>query len=92
MIKNKERHNIKKGHKLYNECDRVCFLSKNLYNYSNYIVRQEFIRTSNLFKRLDENKKQLSELKTLVEELKRANKKIDLRNPVISELTNLNNL
>jgi putative transposase len=43
-----ERHNIKKEHKLHSECDRVCFLSKNLYNYSNYIVRQEYIKTSKL--------------------------------------------
>ena len=26
--------------------DNVCFLSKNLYNYANYIIRQEFIQTS----------------------------------------------
>ena len=41
-----EKHIIKKNSHLYSECDRVCFLSKNLYNYANYIVRQEFIKTS----------------------------------------------
>lgn len=38
-----EQHCIKKGHSLYNECDNICFKSKNLYNTANYIVRQEFI-------------------------------------------------
>lgn len=41
-----ERHIINKGHSFFNECDRVCLLSKNLYNFANYIVRQEFIKTS----------------------------------------------
>ena len=41
-----EKHIIKKGHSLYREIDEVCFLSKNLYNKANYIVRQEFINTS----------------------------------------------
>jgi putative transposase len=35
-----EKHIIKKNSHLYSECDRVCFLSKNLYNYANYIVRK----------------------------------------------------
>ena len=41
-----EKHIIKKSHSLYREIDEVCFLSKNLYNKANYIVRQEFINTS----------------------------------------------
>lgn len=41
-----EKHIINKNHAYYNECDRICLLSKNLYNYANYIVRQEFISTS----------------------------------------------
>ncbi len=38
-----ERHIIQKNHRFYPEIDRLCFLSKNLYNYSNYLVRQSFI-------------------------------------------------
>ena len=38
-----ERHVIKKNHRFYAEIDRLCFLSKNLYNYANYLVRQSFI-------------------------------------------------
>ena len=41
-----EQHHIKKNHPFYNECDRLCFKSKNLYNHSLYVVRQEFIKTS----------------------------------------------
>lgn len=41
-----ERHIIKKGHAFYQECDHLCFLSKNLYNKANYIIRQEFIETT----------------------------------------------
>ena len=41
-----ERHIIDFGHSLHGEVDRLCFLSKNLYNKANYIVRQEFIGTS----------------------------------------------
>lgn len=38
-----EKHNISYTHKLFKEIDSLSFLSKNLYNYSNYLVRQEFI-------------------------------------------------
>lgn len=38
-----ERHVIKTTHPHYLEIDRGCFASKNLYNYANYIIRQEFI-------------------------------------------------
>ena len=38
-----ERHIIKNNHRFYAEIDRLCFLSKNLYNYANYLVRQSFI-------------------------------------------------
>lgn len=43
-----EKHIIDINHPYYKECDKLCFLSKNLYNYANYLVRQEFIRTSKL--------------------------------------------
>ncbi|MGB5771975.1 MAG: transposase, partial [Crocosphaera sp.] len=38
-----ERHIIQNNHRFYDEIDRLCFLSKNLYNYANYLVRQSFI-------------------------------------------------
>jgi putative transposase len=38
-----ERHIIKQSHKFYKECDKFCFLSKNLFNYANYLIRQPFI-------------------------------------------------
>jgi len=41
-----EKHIIKKSNPFYCEMDKLCFLSKNLYNRANYIVRQEFIKSS----------------------------------------------
>ena len=41
-----ERHVINRNHKHYKEIDNICFLSKNLYNAANYIIRQEFINNS----------------------------------------------
>ena len=41
-----ETHRIKKTGKIFPLIDELCWKSKNLYNYSNYIVRQEFIKTS----------------------------------------------
>ncbi|MDJ0716163.1 MAG: transposase [Prochloraceae cyanobacterium] len=40
-----ERHIIKKGHQFFDECDSLCFASKNLYNLANYNIRQGFIYT-----------------------------------------------
>ncbi|NEQ36549.1 MAG: IS200/IS605 family element transposase accessory protein TnpB [Okeania sp. SIO3I5] len=50
-----ERTIIKKNHPNYKSLDAVAFLSKNLYNMANYIVRQEFINKGNY---LDYNKVQ----------------------------------
>lgn len=41
-----EQHQIKQTHSLWKMCDDLCFKSKNLYNYANYIVRQEFINNN----------------------------------------------
>ncbi|MDE5123861.1 MAG: transposase [Trichodesmium sp. St19_bin1] len=38
-----ERHIIKESHQDWKEIDKLCFLSKNLYNYANYLVRQSLI-------------------------------------------------
>lgn len=43
-----ERHIIKSGHVLYSTIDDYCFKVKNLYNYANYLVRQEFIMNGRL--------------------------------------------
>lgn len=41
-----EQHIIKKSNSMYKEIDEISFLSKNLYNKANYVVRQEFISTT----------------------------------------------
>ena len=41
-----EKHIVNRNSEFYSECDLLCFKSKNLYNYANYVVRQEFINTS----------------------------------------------
>lgn len=38
-----EKHIIKPNNRYYNLLDEFCYKSKNLYNYANYIIRQEFI-------------------------------------------------
>lgn len=45
MKQNKvERHIIKKSHRMFEICSTYTMYSKNLYNHTNYIVRQEFIK------------------------------------------------
>lgn len=41
-----EKHRIKRTHKFFYIVDDLCWKSKNVYNYGNYIVKQEFIKTS----------------------------------------------
>ena len=41
-----ERHIIRKSSEFYKFIDEYSFKVKNLYNYTNYIIREEFIRTS----------------------------------------------
>ena len=43
-----ERHIIRKGRYNYQEIQNVCHLSKNLYNYVNYILRQSFFETGQI--------------------------------------------
>lgn len=40
-----EKHNVRKGSPLWEKCDELCFLSKNLYNATLYAVRQHFFKT-----------------------------------------------
>ena len=42
-MKQVERHIVKETSPLWKQIDNLCFLSKNLYNYANYLVRQSFI-------------------------------------------------
>ena len=39
------KHSYKKSHPFYKELDRLCFLSKNLYNSTLYTVRQHYFET-----------------------------------------------
>lgn len=38
-----EKHIIKQNNKYYSLLDEFCYKSKNLYNYANYTIRQEFV-------------------------------------------------
>lgn len=40
-----EQHQISRNHKFYKECDDLAFKSKNLWNATNYCVRQQFFET-----------------------------------------------
>ena len=42
-----ERHQIKKSHKDWQECDSLAFKAKNLYNLCNYYMRQSFFDKGN---------------------------------------------
>jgi putative transposase len=45
-----EQHTIKKTNPLWKIIDELCFKSKNIYNYGNYIIRQEFINNGKWIK------------------------------------------
>ena len=45
-----ERHIINKEHVMWKEFNSLCFKSKNLYNYVNYIQRQKFISDRKIYK------------------------------------------
>jgi len=40
-----EKHIIDPHHWLYKQLDNLCFLSNNLFNYANYLIRQKFIHS-----------------------------------------------
>ena len=48
MLIRTERHIIDKNNVNYKNCKEICHLSKNLYNYVNYILRQSFLATKRL--------------------------------------------
>jgi hypothetical protein len=39
IVKRAEQIQINKNHELWSYCNGICFASKNLYNYANYITR-----------------------------------------------------
>ncbi|WP_252241610.1 transposase [Clostridium sp. ZBS18] len=45
-----EKHNITRASPFWSACDELCFKSKNLYNYANYIQRQYFISERKIYK------------------------------------------
>ena len=50
IIQRTERHTINKNHLCFKAFDEICFKSKNIYNYANYIIRQEFINNKKYIK------------------------------------------
>ena len=40
-----EKYIIDKNHSLFKEAETLCFLSNNLFNYANYIIRKEIFKT-----------------------------------------------
>lgn len=56
IVLRSEIHIINKNHRLFKYCDDVCFKSKNLYNYANYLIRQEFINNNKIISAFDLNK------------------------------------
>ena len=48
MLIRTERHIIDKNNINYKNCIEICHLSKNLYNYVNYILRQSFFETKTI--------------------------------------------
>lgn len=43
-----EVHVINTNNPLYNYCNEICYKSKNLYNYANYLIRKEYFETGTL--------------------------------------------
>ena len=46
IVSRVEQHNVTKSNPAWKVIDEYCFKSKNLYNYANYIIRQEFINNN----------------------------------------------
>jgi len=62
-----EQQVIKKNHPMWKVIDENCFYSKNLYNYANYIIRQEFVKNKRWikYKELDKMLQQSESYKQL---------------------------
>ncbi|ABY93551.1 RNA-guided endonuclease TnpB family protein [Thermoanaerobacter brockii subsp. lactiethylicus] len=46
VVKRAEQIQINRNHEMWKYFDKICFATKNLYNYANYIIRQEFINNN----------------------------------------------
>ena len=44
LVNRVETQVIRKSHPMWKTVDENCFYAKNLYNYANYIIREEFIK------------------------------------------------
>ena len=53
ILKRVERHVVTKTDQNYDAIDHLCFMSKNLYNYTNYLLRQAFFNDGSLPKEFD---------------------------------------
>lgn len=53
ILQRVERHVVKKNDPNYEAIDHLCFMSKNLYNYTNYLLRQSFFNNRVLPKEFD---------------------------------------
>lgn len=56
-----EQHIITVNEKRYKDLDRICFLSKNLYNAALYIIKQEFLVSGKWIRSTELNKKMVAE-------------------------------
>lgn len=56
-----EQHIITINDKRYKDLDRICILSKNLYNAALYIIKQEFLSTGKWIRAVDLNKKMVAD-------------------------------
>ncbi|MEQ6360611.1 transposase [Thermoanaerobacter thermohydrosulfuricus] len=67
IVKRVEQIQINKNHELWACCDKICFTAKNLYNYANYIIRQEFINNNKWirYKKLNKTLKEHETYKNL---------------------------
>lgn len=53
ILQRVERHVVTKNDQNYDAIDQLCFMSKNLYNYTNYLLRQAFFNNGSLPKEFD---------------------------------------
>ena len=71
-----EKHIINPNNEFFEEIDSIAFLSKNLYNRSNYIIRQEYISTSKEIEKQYREDKLKEEIKSKKLKCKKKNSKI----------------
>ena len=57
-----EQQVIRRTHPMWKTIDEMCFKSKNLYNFANYIIRQEFINNNNYINYYEMNKNLKTEI------------------------------